>query len=141
MDPVISLITSTSHQPFSIPQYVFHTWTPSNSLEQDMPCHLRCLCLFLRAPPLQGTSSSGGPIGTPSTSTGTLSPGDQHYLQKAEPPAQPLTPIWPGLVTPNKCENATFAGRNPKEIGNLLLASFPLSSHVCCYFLTLFFFS
>ena len=67
-------------------------------------------------------------------------PGDQHHLQKAEPPAQPLTPIWLGLVTPNKCENATFAGRNPKEIGNLLLASFPLSSHVCCYFLTLFFF-
>lgn len=82
-----------------------------------------------------------GPTRGPPASAGAESPGDQHHLPKAEPPAQPLTPIWLGLVTPNKCENATFAGRNLKEIGNLLLAPFPLSSHVCCYFLTLFFFS
>lgn len=44
-----------------------------------------------------------------------------------------------GLVTLMSVKNAAFAGRNPKEIGKLLLALFPLSSHVCCYFLTLFF--
>lgn len=66
--------------------------------------------------------------------------GKQPCLQKAEPPAQLLThPVELGLVTPMSVKSAAFAGRNPKEIGKLLLSLFPLSSHVCCYFLTLFF--
>lgn len=92
-------------------------------------------------PTLLSISSLGSLTTSLPTTPGAESPGDQRHPQKSEPPAQPLTPIWLGLVTPNKCENATFTGRNLKEIGNLLLAPFPLSSRVCCYFLTHFFFS